>query len=207
LVVHTALGRSPFETGRAEALARQGYAAFVADFYGQGVKPASPEAGIALARRLLGDPVQALARMIAALDALKGHPSVDASRIASMGYCLGGKASLDLARSGADVTGVICFHGGLKPSAGAKTQRIKAKVLVLHGWDDPFAPPADVAALAAELTDAGADWQIHAYGQTGHGFTDPHGPSGMAGIAYQADADRRSWKALSDFLAELFPGA
>jgi dienelactone hydrolase len=131
------------------------------------------------------------------------QPEVDAKRLAAMGYCFGGLTVLDLARSGADVRGVVSFHGlfnAPETSAGAS---ISAKVLCLHGYDDPMVPPESVLALAAELTAAGADWQIHAYGNTLHAFTNPAANDPGFGAVYNADADRRSAQALNDFLAEV----
>jgi dienelactone hydrolase len=202
LIVHTALGRGVYETEVAEALARQGYAAFAADLYGQGILPGGVDDGIERARRVIADPEQKATH--ASLAALRRHPAVDPARIAAMGYCLGGKIVLDLARAGASVAGVISLHGGLNPAPWPSVTPIKPKVLVLHGWDDPYAPPEHVTALAKELTAAGADWQIHAYGQTGHAFTNRHEPHTDVGVAYSADADRRSWKTICDFLGELF---
>jgi dienelactone hydrolase len=119
-----------------------------------------------------------------------------------MGFCFGGLCVLDLARTGADVRGVASFHGILKPS-GLPAKPIKSKVLVMHGYDDPMAPPEDVLALAKELTASGADWQLHAYGNTKHAFTNPEANNAAMGLMYNADADRRSWHAMLGFFEEV----
>jgi dienelactone hydrolase len=113
---------------------------------------------------------------------------------------------LDLARSGADLRGVAAFHAVLRPPDTAATAAIRARVLLLHGWDDPLATPDSVLALTRELSDKGADWQIHVYGNTLHAFTNPTANNREAGTVYDARANRRSWTAMADFLAELFDG-
>jgi dienelactone hydrolase len=136
--------------------------------------------------------------------AAKAHSSVDASRIAIMGYCFGGLCALDVARSGtSDVLGAISVHGIFAPT-GLPPVPIKTKVLVLHGWADPMAPPKDVLALSQELTAAKADWQLHAYGNTMHAFTAPGAYAPERGIAYNEDADRRSWESTLSFFKEIF---
>ena len=145
-----------------------------------------------------------LERLRASLAALRSLPQVDPTRTAAIGFCFGGKCALDLARSGADVAGVVSFHGVYDPPPWQVAAPIRAEILLCHGWDDPLAPPDATVALARELTAAGADWQLHAYGHTGHGFTDPSATMAERGIVYQKDADRRSWQAMRNFLAELF---
>jgi dienelactone hydrolase len=204
LIIHTALGRSVFEDEVAEALARQGYTALSADFYGPGNAPPSVDLAVETATRMVRGPGGVMALIEASLAALSAHPAVDPSRLAAMGYCLGGKAVLDLARAGGEVAGVISLHGGLNPAATPAVRPIKPRILVLHGWDDAYVTPDQVAPFAREMTEAGADWQLHAYGQTGHAFADPHEPHKAPGVGYNPVAARRSWKALTDFMAELF---
>jgi len=141
-------------------------------------------------------------RLAAGLTAVQGLPIVDAKRVAIMGFCFGGLCALDLARSDADIRGAVSFHGMLKPS-GLTEPKVRAKVLMLHGYDDPLAPPEDVLAVAKEFTAAGADWQLHAYGQTVHAFTNPAANNRAGGMQYDEAADRRSWHALEEFLAEV----
>jgi dienelactone hydrolase len=134
---------------------------------------------------------------------VKSQPSVDPQRVAAMGFCFGGLCALDLARSGADVRGVVSFHGMLKPNGLPPAQRIQARILMMHGYDDPMAPPEDVLAIAKEFTQAGADWQLHAYGHTVHAFTNPEAKNAAGGMAYNERADRRSWHTLLQFLEEV----
>ncbi len=141
--------------------------------------------------------------LLAIVDLAEGQEAIDANKLAVIGYCFGGLCALDVARAGADIAGVASFHGLFDPS-GLAALPITARVLAMHGWDDPMVPPDAVVALAKELSEAGADWQIHAYGHTGHGFTNPNaGKMGIAGVAFQDAAARRSWSALEDYLAEV----
>jgi dienelactone hydrolase len=204
IVFPTVMGVSDLEIGFAERLAGLGYAAFVADLYGRDKQGLPREEARAEMDRLRGNRPRLQDRLRAVLDAARGLPEVDPARVAAIGYCFGGLCVLDLARIGADLKGVASFHGIFEPPGNLGATPIRAKVVAFHGWDDPYAPPASVAALAAELSAAGADWQIHAYGHTGHGFTNPQANAPERGLAYDAAADRRSWAALEDFLAECF---
>lgn len=201
-VSHAWRGRSQFENGKAEQLAELGYAGFAIDVYGAGVMGSSVEENRALMTPLVEDRAELLARLRAGVAAGAAHDAVDRSRIAAMGYCFGGLCALDLARSGDDLAGVISLHGLLTPPSWPVTD-VKAKVLVLHGWDDPMARPDTVLALSDELSRAGADWQLVAYGNTLHAFTNPEANDRDFGTVYDADADRRSWLALRHFLAEI----
>ena len=148
------------------------------------------------------DRAMLLKRLKSGLATAMTMPIVDARRIAVMGFCFGGLCSLDMARADAEVRGVVSLHGLLKPS-GLTEPKIRARVLILHGYEDPMAPPEDVLAVAKEFTTAGADWQLHAYGQTVHAFTNPVANNRQAGMQYDEAADRRSWHALEEFLAEV----
>jgi dienelactone hydrolase len=141
--------------------------------------------------------------MLLALEQIGLQDEVDETRIAAIGFCFGGLCVLDLARTGADIRGVTSFHGLLTPSPATTGNRIAAKILVLHGWDDPMATPEHLVALGHELTRMEADWQIHAYGNAMHAFTNPAANNPDFGTVYQADADRRSWAAMRAFLAEV----
>jgi len=202
LINHAWGGRDEFVERKARRLAWQGYACFAADNFGKGKRGTSNAECSALMTPFMQDRRALLQRLRAALATLRGMPIVDANRIAVMGFCFGGLCSLDLARSDAEIRGAISFHGMLKPS-GFTEPRIRARVLMLHGFDDPMAPPEDVLAVARELTAAGADWQLHAYGQTVHAFTNPLANNRAAGMQYDEAADRRSWHALEEFLAEV----
>jgi dienelactone hydrolase len=202
LICHAYGGRDEFVERKARRLAWQGYACFALDNYGKGKVGKTPEEGKALMTPFMQDRRKLLSRLQAGLAVAKGMPIVDANRIAVMGFCFGGLCALDFARANADVRGVASFHGLLKPS-GFTEPKIRAKVLILHGYDDPLAPPEDVLAIASELTAAGADWQLHAYGHTVHAFTNPKAADRAGGKQYDEAADRRSWHALEEFLAEV----
>jgi len=203
LVAHTWAGAGDFEKGRAEALAKLGYAGFAVDLYGKGRRGSSSEENAALMQPLLDDRGLLQSRMSQGLRALRELDIVDSARVAAIGYCFGGLCVLDLARTGADIAGVVSLHGLFPPPGNIAEPNITAKILALHGWDDPMVPPESVTALAAELTGAGADWQLHAYGHCVHAFTNPAANDPEHGTVYDAVADRRSWQATSNFLAEI----
>ena len=144
-------------------------------------------------------------RLDASLATLKAQGEVDPAKTAAIGFCFGGKCVLDMARSGLDVLGGVSFHGVYDRPDYANVSPIAMKLLVCHGWEDPLAPPDAMVALGRELTEGKADWQIHAYGNAGHAFTDEsRRGSDMPGVAYEERADRRSWAAMQGFLAEVF---
>ena len=135
---------------------------------------------------------------------MRKRDHVDSDRVAVIGYCFGGQCALDVARSGADVAAVASFHGLFDPP-GLPPNKIKAKVVAFHGWDDPMVPPEKVVALGNELTESGSDWQIHAYGHVGHGFTNPKASElQIDGVFYHALAAERSWTSFINLLEELF---
>jgi len=203
LISHAWGGRDEFVAQKARELARLGYAAFALDMYGGGKLGHSVEENSALMMPFLNDRSLLARRITAALTALREVPLVDSRRIGAMGYCFGGMCVLDLARSGAEVRGVVSVHGLLKPTGGAGNPKIKAKVLVLHGHDDPMVPVADVVAFEQEMTSGKVDWQVHAYGGTKHAFTDPKATDPNAPTVYNDAADRRSTQALLNFFEEV----
>ncbi len=205
VIMPDAFGIAPFVRERAERLAKLGYVGFGADPYGNGCLAKDLPEGIKYAMALVRDPVVVRRRVRAALDKLASLPQVDASRLAIMGYCMGGTCSLEIARDGAAVRGVVSFHGGLATKQPAAAGQVKAKVLVLNGADDPFVPAEQIAAFNDEMTKAGVDWQFINYGGTVHSFTNPDAASiGAPGIAYNKSTDERSWQAMKDFFAEVF---
>lgn len=204
LISHAWGGRGDLEENKAAQLAEFGYVGLALDLYGKGVRGSNPEQNRALMQPLLDDRPMLQRRMKLALDNIRKQKEVDPERVAAMGFCFGGLCVLDLARTGADIRGAASFHGLFSPPGNTAQNKIKAKVLVMHGWDDPMVPPNDVLALAKELTSMGADWQIHAYGNTVHAFTNPAANDREHGTVYDADADRRSWQSLQLFLAEIF---
>lgn len=204
LLFPNALGTKEADFAYAEKVAALGYAVLVADLYGQGKRltRADPDLALYMAE-LDGDRALLRDRVNRAHALLKDMAEVDQGRTAAIGFCFGGKCVLDLARSGADIAGGVSFHGIYDPPPFPSAS-IMAKLLICHGWDDPLAPPASTMALAGELTEAGCDWQIHAYGHTGHAFTDQAANLPDRGLAYSPAADRRSFRAMRDFLADLF---
>jgi dienelactone hydrolase len=202
LICHAYGGRDEFVERKARRLAWQGYACFALDNYGKGVRGRTPEESTALMTPFMNDRRLLQRRLLAGLAAARAMPIIDPKRIAVMGFCFGGLCALDFARANADVRGAVSFHGLLKPS-GFTEPKIKAKVLMMHGYDDPMAPPDDVLAVAKEFTTAGADWQLHAYGQTVHAFTNPAAHNRDGGLQYDEAADRRSWHTLVQFLDEV----
>jgi dienelactone hydrolase len=204
LVSHAWGGRSEFEENKADTLAELGYAGFALDLYGKGVLGSNAEENRDLMQPFLDDRAKLQSRMRLAVEVLRKQKEVDASRIAALGFCFGGLCVLDLARSGADIRGVASFHGLLGAPQNTAKMNISAKILVMHGWDDPMATPEQVLALANELTAKGADWQLHAYGNTVHAFTNPGANDADFGTVYSAAADKRSWQSLQLFLAEIF---
>lgn len=204
LVAHAWRGRSEFEDRKAEKLAELGYVGFALDLYGKGVLGNSVEENNALMQPLIEDRQMLQRRMHLALETLRGQDEVDPEKTAAMGFCFGGLSVLDLARTGADVQGVASFHGLFNQPGNTQGNSITAKVLAMHGWEDPMATPEQVLDFAEEMTGMGADWQLHAFGNTSHAFTNPEANDAGMGMLYQADADRRSWDLLAGFLAELF---
>lgn len=204
MISHSWRGRSEFECDKARALAALGYAGFAVDLYGKGVLGTNPEESAALMQPFIDDRGKLQQRMLAALAALRSQPEVNDQLVVAIGYCFGGLCVLDLARMGTDTVGVVSFHGLLSAPANTAGKKIQSKVLILHGNDDPMAPTDDVIAIQQELTEAGADWQLHSYGNTMHAFTNPQANDPSFGTVYDAKADSRSWSTLIQFLNESF---
>lgn len=203
LVVHERMGLNDYAKRRAEQLAELGYVAFAADIYGDGkIATDTKEAG-ALSSAYKKDRALLRARAAAGLATLKAQPGVAPGKVAAIGYCFGGTTVLELARSGAEVAGVVSFHGGLDSPAPQDARNIRAKVLALHGADDPYVPAEQVAGFEEEMRKGGVDWQLIAYGGAVHGFTNSaNGSDNRKGAAYHAAADARSWWAMRQFLDE-----
>ena len=173
--------------------------------YRKGIRPHTPEEAAGEAAKYKNDRALLGARAQAALAVLAKHELTDPKRIAAIGYCFGGTTVLELARSGAEIAGVVSFHGGLSTPDPTEPKKIRAKVLVLHGADDPNVPPQEVAAFEEEMRQAGVDWQLIAYGGAVHAFTDwSAGSDNSKGAAYNERADRRSWEAMKQFFVEVF---
>jgi len=205
LVMPEAFGLGPQVRGRVERLAQLGYVALGGDPYGDGREFDNLPDAIKVATELMGKPENFRRRARVALDKLASLPQVDSSRLAAIGYCMGGTFCLELARAGAPLRGIVSFHGGLGTQAPAAAGQVKARILVCTGADDPFVPTAQVTAAAEEFTKAGADWQIISYGGAVHSFTNPDaGRLGKPGLAYNKLVDERSWNAMKSFFEEIF---
>lgn len=197
LVFHEWWGLNDYARSRTRQLARMGYVAFAADVYGGGRRAKTRGEAARLAGLLKKDRKLMRRRARAALRFLKAHKLVDADRVAAIGFCFGGTAALELARSGADLQAAVSFHGGLDTPDPADAKRIKAEILVLHGADDPHVPPSQVAAFQKEMRSASVDWQMNTYGGAVHAFTNPAaGSDPSRGSAYNERAETRSWAAM-----------
>ena len=205
LVAHDWTGRRDFATDKADEMAALGYVGFALDMYGKGVfgSDGDVEGNSALMGPLAGDRTALRARMTSALETLKGLDVVDSLKIGAMGYCFGGMCVLELARAGADVGGVISIHGIFTPG-DVPNNAITARVLCLHGQDDPMVPPEQVLDFENEMSAAGADWQMHAYGGTMHAFTNPEANDPGFGAVYNPVADRRATQSIRNFWEEIF---
>lgn len=205
LVSHDWSGRRELACKGAERVADMGYVGFALDMYGKGIFGADGDADRngALMAPFTQDRALLRRRINAALHAVRQLPQVDATRVAAMGYCFGGLCVLELARSGADVKGVISIHGIFAPG-NVPNETITAKVLCLHGHDDPMVPPEQVLALEAEMTRANVDWQIHVYGGTMHAFTNPKANNPSFGTVYKEVAANRAYRSIENFLGEIF---
>ena len=203
LVVHEWYGHGPYARRRAEELAKLGYTAFAVDMYGKGVYAKTHEEAGQLAGAFFTDRKLMRERALAGLEQLKKMPYVDAAQLGAIGYCFGGSTVLELARAGTELKGVVSFHGALSTPSPA-TEAPKAKILVLHGADDPMVSP-QVPAFLEEMRQAKADWQFIQYGGAAHSFTVPEAGSDTAkGMAYNKNADLRSWRAMRGFFEEVF---
>ena len=201
LVVPSFMGLGSFEEDRGKELAALGYAVLAVDYYGDGKRAADDAEATALMGALDKDRPAIARRMTAALEALKALDAVDADRTGAVGYCFGGKCALDLARTGAAMQAVATFHG-VYDAPDDKAARIVPAALILHGWDDPLSPPDAVTKLASELTETCEDWQILAFGHTGHAFTNPNAKAPDKGMAFNETARNRGWRVLTTFLGE-----
>lgn len=204
LISPTWAGRDRFATGKADEIAGLGYVGFAVDLYGNAKVGSGKDENAKLMQPFMADRGLLQQRMRAALAAARSLPEADPAQCAAVGFCFGGLCVLDLARTGADLKGVVSFHGLLGAPGNTAGSTITAKILALHGHDDPMAPPSHMLAFQQEMTEAGADWQAHVYGHTLHAFTNPVANDPDFGTVYQPAASRRSWQAMQCFLAEIF---
>ena len=204
LLVPTVMGVSDLEKTFGRQLVELGYNAMVVDLFGKEFHGAPRDTMFGEMTRLRGDRAALRRRLQHVLEVARQQEEIANDQIVVAGYCFGGQCALDLARSGADIAAAVSFHGLFDPP-GLPPQKISAKVVAYHGWDDPMVTPDKVVALGQELTEAGCDWQIHAYGHVGHGFTNPHASTlGIDGVAYNELAAERSWTSFVNLLEELF---
>ena len=203
ILIPTVMGVSDLELGFGRQLVELGYNAFVADLFGKEFRGSPRDVMFGEMNRVKSDRAALRRRLLSVLERVRDLDEVEAGGSVVAGYCFGGMCALDVARSGADITAAVAFHGLFDPP-DLPREKIKAKVVAFHGWDDPMVPPDKVVALAKELTEAGADWQIHAYGHVAHGFTNPKASEiGIVGVRYNALAAERSWTAFISLLEEL----
>ena len=203
LINHAWGGLDGFVQDKAIAMAANGFIGFCLDNYGEGVvheteEDCSAAMGVFMEdRKLLQD------RLKAGFKAACAQNEVDQTHVAAMGYCFGGLSTLDMARAGLDLKAAVSFHG-LLGGSGLPAKKIKAKVLIAHGWDDPMAPPSDAVAICEEMAKSGCDWRLQAYGLTAHAFTNPAADGSKEGMQYNPDSERRSWNAALELLDEVF---
>lgn len=204
LVVHEWWGLNDYVRSRVDKLAQLGYVAFALDMYGKGIWTTKPAEAKKLSGHLRGTPLLRQ-RAQAGLAILRNNSQVDPKRIAAIGYCFGGTTVLEIAYSGADLAGVVTFHGGLTAAKPEDLSRIKAKFLIFHGADDGFIPAAAIQAFQEGLNKAGSDWQMISFSGAVHSFTNPDADKvGIKGIAYNKAADERSWNYMQQFFEEIF---
>lgn len=205
LIAHDWAGRRELACSAAESMVDLGYAGFAVDIYGKGIfgKDADTAGNSALMMPYVEDRALLRQRMLAALNAVRTLGRIDVSKVAAIGYCFGGMAVLELARSGADIDGVVSVHG-LLGHGEIPSEKVLAKVLCLHGHDDPMGPPDQVLAFESEMTAQKADWQMHIFGGTSHAFTNPDANDKALGTVYSSSANQRAQRLIADFLAEIF---
>jgi dienelactone hydrolase len=195
-------GAKEWDFAKAETLAALGYKVLVVDYYGQGKRGTDMASSSTLLHDFMADRNVVKRRLLAVLAELKGLPGVNRERLGAIGFCAGGKCVLDLARGGGGIKGGVSLHGVYDAPPFAN-EKIYAKLLICDGWNDQLCPPDAKVALCNELTDAGVDWQFIAYSQTGHGFTADNVPlNPEKTFGFQSDTNRRTWKLMTDFLAE-----
>jgi len=204
LVVHEWKGLNAYAKHRADMLAQLGFVAFAADIYGKGIRPQTISEAGAMSGKFKSDRPLLRARVNAGLDVLKSQSNVDINQLAAIGYCFGGTTVLELARSGADVKGIVSFHGGLSSPTPQDAKNIKGKVLALHGAADPFVNADEVTGFIKEMSEAKVNYRLIKYPGAMHGFTNPDNKNVPPGALYNEAADKASWIEMQKFFKEIF---
>lgn len=205
IIFHQWMGLTDYEKRRARELADLGYIAFAADLYGKGMRPSNMQEASQLSGTFYGNREMFRNRTVQALEKIRSFKNVDVDKIAAIGYCFGGTSALELVRGGAEVSGIVSFHGGLSNPNPEDAGNIKCPVLVLHGADDPYVPQDQVNSFKAEMGSADVDYIFVSFANTVHAFTQPlAGDDNSKGAAYNLNADKRSWEYMKDFLDEIF---
>ena len=207
MVCHAFEGCSQLMHEHAEKLAQMGYIGFAIDMYGDGIVETTFDECVNQFMRFNKDRGFLQKRIQAAFATAKALPQANSQKIAAIGFCFGGMCVLDLARSGADINGVVSIHGVFKQPEGLKDHKITAKVLALHGYDDPQTSPEQIKDFMEEMERKSADWQFHFFSHTKHAFTDPNaeklGPPEM-GRVYNGVSTKQTWDYIKSFLEEVF---
>jgi dienelactone hydrolase len=208
LVVHEWWGLNDYARKRADMLAAQGYTALAVDMYGGGKHTTHPEDAGRFSAEVKKNMGGATLRFIAADNLLKSQPTVEPNHISAIGYCFGGGMVLEMARRGMDLDLVASFHGSLDSGLRAEAGEVKAKVLVYNGADDPFVKPEQIQAFKAEMDQAGVDYSFTNYPGAKHSFTNPgadqYGKEFNLPLAYNKEADEKSWNSLLQELKQLY---
>ncbi len=204
LISHAFSGQLQFEENKAVELAKLGYIGFAIDIYGKGIRGKTRDESKRLMDALDADRKTLLKRMQLSVKTAKELQFADSTKIGAIGFCFGGKCVLDLARSGDTISGVVSFHGLYDAPEFNKDTKINTPILVLHGWDDPLAPPKDIVMLGKELTSKSAPWELNAYGHTGHAFTNPKANTPENGLVYNKDSNTKGWNRMKVFFETAF---
>ncbi len=206
LVAHPWMGLDEYTKGRTRQFAEMGYIAFALDTYGKGVKASDHKTARKLTKFYRNDKDRTAMRnrAKAGLNALLNHSLTDKNNIVAVGYCFGGATVLELGRSGANLKGIVTFHGSLDTPHKNDAKNIKGRVLILHGGSDPKIPPKDVENFNIEMEKGGVKYSVIIYPKAMHSFTIPSINNPKSGSAYDKDADMRSWDEMKKFLSETF---
>ncbi len=204
ILCHAWSGRDAYICEKAQLMAQEGYVGFALDMYGKGILGRAREQNKTLKQPFLEDRQLLQRRLLKALEVVCTLSYVDKTRIAVVGFGFGGLCALDFARSGADLKGVVCVYGHFEPLPFSMTKPIKARILVLHGYEDCFVPPQELLAFGKEMQKLGVDWQAHLYGNSQHAFTNPAANDSAFGTVHNPITTQRAWNAIHDFLKEVF---